>query len=283
MFTIHYLSLLTLSEPSLQPLPSSFYYLNLGVGDARVRKNRQRIMKLLVVGATGRSGLMFVESALHDGHHITAVVRTEPAVPNTLSSNTKLIGTGASSEVLSGQEALAVAPPHAEVISHANLTVVVANIKSEDALAALLPGHDAVVATLGAWPEDGKSFTLHQDSARAYAPAMNVCGVKRLLVCFGMGVLFPRPGPEATGVFEVMRRDMFVALDEMTQHDLDFTIWCPPDFPHGPRSEDYTEAIGKPAGDPSGSVTTGMVADAMCKELIANRYSKQLVGIASGK
>lgn len=236
--------------------------------------------RVLCIGATGRSGLMFVESALSDGHLVTAVVRSEPSNgPNTLSSNQTIVGTGASSEVLSGQPAEPQAPPHAEVIQHTNLTVVVADLKSEKELAALLPGHDVVVVTLGGWPEKGKPFTLHQDVARAYAPAMQASGVSRLFVCFGMGLLFPPPEEGATGVFDILRIDMFAALDLMQRHELEYTIWCPGDFPHGPRSEAYVEAIGEPPS--KRSVTTGMVADAMCKELRENKYSKQRVGIAS--
>lgn len=236
--------------------------------------------RVLCIGATGRSGLMFVESSLSDGHSVTAVVRKEPSSgPNTLSSNQTIVGTGASSEVLSDKPGEHLAAPHAEVIAHPNLTVVVGDLQSEEALAALLPGHDVVVVTFGGWPTEGKPFTLHSDVARAYAPAMKASGVSRLFVCFGMGLLFPPPEEGATGVFKILQKDMFAALEIMEQHELDYTIWCPGDFPHGPRSDEYVEAVGKPPS--MNNVTTGMLVDAMCKELKENKYPKQRMGIVS--
>ena len=36
-------------------------------------------MKFLVLGATGRTGVLFVEKALDQGHHVTALVRRADA------------------------------------------------------------------------------------------------------------------------------------------------------------------------------------------------------------
>ena len=207
---------------------------------------------------------------------MTAVLRREPKEANTLSSNQVLVGTGASSEIGSGVAQLT--PPHAEMICHPNLNTVVADLQSEEAFAELIKGMDAVVVTLGAWPEPGKRFTLHQDITRAYAPAMKKAGVSRVLICYGMGLLFPPKPPGGTDPISILQVDMWAAFDTIKELDLDYTIWCPGDFPHGPRSTAYEVAAGKP---PSfGTVDTGMVADSMLSELVEPRYSRQRVGIA---
>jgi len=39
-------------------------------------KGRFVIMNILILGATGRVGSQIVNHALHDGHHVTVLVRT---------------------------------------------------------------------------------------------------------------------------------------------------------------------------------------------------------------
>eukprot|EP00615_Pteridomonas_danica_P012723 CAMPEP_0114351578 /NCGR_PEP_ID=MMETSP0101-20121206/17304_1 /TAXON_ID=38822 ORGANISM="Pteridomonas danica, Strain PT" /NCGR_SAMPLE_ID=MMETSP0101 /ASSEMBLY_ACC=CAM_ASM_000211 /LENGTH=319 /DNA_ID=CAMNT_0001491555 /DNA_START=84 /DNA_END=1040 /DNA_ORIENTATION=+ len=247
-------------------------------------------LKILCIGGTGRLGLVFIENALLDGHIVTAVVRSSPQIPNTLSSNQTIIGTGASSEVLSSNsednQKDKTILPHSEIIQHKNLTVIQNDIKNVDEMTILMQGHDIIVVTLGAWPKenDEKPFTLHQDAAKAYAPAMKTCGIKRLFVCFGMGLLFPRKEDNdrssPDNVFSILQKDMFKAYDIMNEFNLDYSIWCPGDFPHGPRNNQYIESVGKAPDNMHASVTTGMVADSMCKELIANKFIKQKIGIA---
>ena len=73
-------------------------------------------MKLLILGATGRTGRLVTEKALSRGHDVTAFVRTPS---------------------LQARE---------------RLTIVVGDPRRIEDLSAVLPGHDAVVSCLGKPP-----------------------------------------------------------------------------------------------------------------------------------
>ena len=47
---------------------------------AKDRSNREPVMKLFVIGATGRTGEEIVQQALARGHHVTAFVRSPETV-----------------------------------------------------------------------------------------------------------------------------------------------------------------------------------------------------------
>ena len=68
-------------------------------------------MKVALIGATGFVGSQLLNEALSRGHEVTAIVRRPERLPE-----------------------------------HANLTAKQADIMDVDALAALLPGHEAVIA-----------------------------------------------------------------------------------------------------------------------------------------
>lgn len=74
-----------------------------------------------------------------------------------------------------------------------------------------------------------------------------------------------------------IRRDMRRLWDLILKANLNYTIWCPANFPSGPRSTDYKESKATFIGD---TVTTGMVVDSIVKELKNNQYQKCRVGIA---
>lgn len=44
-----------------------------------IRSRKRTIMKFLVLGATGRTGVLFVKKALDQGHQVTALVRRADA------------------------------------------------------------------------------------------------------------------------------------------------------------------------------------------------------------
>lgn len=72
-------------------------------------------MRLFVLGATGGTGTAFVAQALAADHEVTAFVRS----PDKMAQN------------------------------DTRLTVKAGDPRREDALVAALPGHDAVISTLG--------------------------------------------------------------------------------------------------------------------------------------
>ena len=51
-----------------------------------------------------------------------------------------------------------------------------------------------------------------------------------------------------------VRRDMRRVWDLIVKNDINYTIWCPANFPSGPIDEDYTTLKNTYVGD---TVTTG--------------------------
>lgn len=251
----------------------------------------QTSKKIFLVGGTGRTGLLVAQGALADGHSVTAIVRREPKIPGTLAVTAQISGGGSSAEIYSGEKKDAPSDgqqaAHEDVVGpHEKLTVIVADFTVE-ALTPIMAGHDLVIAIVGAWPKpEDKIMTTYSDPARAYIGAMKANGVSRYFTCFGAGFLgeqdkIPKEWQDSDNlemnVINKVRRDMRVVWDLVLEADLDFSIWCPANFPSGPRSADYITGANQFVG---GEVTTGMVADCMIKEIQENKFSKTRVGIA---
>lgn len=116
-------------------------------------------MRLFVIGATGRIGREILHLALRRGHRITAFVRSP--------------------------QKLAPTP---------GLTIVAGDPLDPTSLAAALPGHDAVLSSIGPHPREAfRPSTLLTDSARATIQAMHTAGVDRLAIV-SAAVLFPQKG-----------------------------------------------------------------------------------------
>lgn len=109
-------------------------------------------MKIAVVGSTGRTGLAFVQQALHAGHDVTALART----------------------------------PSALSLTHERLRVAQADVLTSTDLAAIFEGHDAVVVSLGGAERDDNS-TRSEGTKRVLA-AMKTANVDRILVVSTAGV-----------------------------------------------------------------------------------------------
>ncbi len=117
-------------------------------------------MKILLLGANGRTGREILQRALLEGDTVTAVVRAEDRLSD---------------------------------VRHERVLVRVGNPCDPDALEPLLPGHDVVVSVLGPrWPSKAAA-SIYPDSAAAIVEAMQRSDVERLLVT-SSGLLFPEPG-----------------------------------------------------------------------------------------
>src|SRR5205814_2611470 len=81
----------------------------------RDRNSRDVVMKLFVIGATGRTGEEIVQQALARGHYVTAFVRSPKAVD----------------------------------FRHERLGVLEGNVTNEEQLSEATQNHDAVVSALG--------------------------------------------------------------------------------------------------------------------------------------
>ncbi|MFK3650485.1 NAD(P)-dependent oxidoreductase [Lysobacter enzymogenes] len=158
-------------------------------------------MNIVLIGATGYVGRAVLEEALNRGHRVTAVARNVDALP-----------------------------------AHAGLTAKAASIGGDPAaLAALLRGHEAVIASFnaGGW----KNPNLRADTVAGYAQivaAAKQAGVPRLLVVGGAGSLEIAPGQqvldqpgfpdEYRGGAEAMRDVLNTLRDE---RELDWSFLSP--------------------------------------------------------
>ena len=148
-------------------------------------------MNLLVLGATGRTGLLVVEQALAAGHKVTALVRS----------------------------------PEKVTIRNSNLRVVAGRATDAEDVAQAMAGADAVISALGG---DGSVIA---DSARAIVEAAHRTGLKRVVLLSSflveqgrMGVLFRL----LTGVAQSsMIQDKNTGEDLLRQSDLEWTIAYP--------------------------------------------------------
>lgn len=108
-------------------------------------------MKLIVFGATGGTGQQVVQQALAQGHAVTAFVRN----------------------------------PAKFGVSHPNLRVVQGDVMDPVSVERAMPGHDAVLAALGAPARDkGK---VRSEGTRNIIRAMETTGVRRLVCQTSLG------------------------------------------------------------------------------------------------
>ncbi|MBI5908346.1 MAG: SDR family oxidoreductase [Betaproteobacteria bacterium] len=168
-------------------------------------------MKLLVLGATGATGLQIVTQALERAHEVTAFVRD----------------------------------PDKLAISDRRLRVVTGNIlDNARAVAEAVRGQDAVISALGVG-NSRKSFNIISRSMRAIVPAMESHGVRRLIFVSAFGVgetrrdvpLVPRI------VQRLLLADVFAdkkaSEDDLRRSGLDWTLVYPVILTNGPRTAKY--------------------------------------------
>jgi putative NADH-flavin reductase len=109
-------------------------------------------VKLLVVGASGRTGRLVVEQALGHGHEVTAFIRDSARF----------------------------------AMSHERLRVVVGDATAPATFAPALEGQDAVVSILGA--SHGSPPAVLADGAANLVRAMTARGIMRLVIVSAAGV-----------------------------------------------------------------------------------------------
>jgi putative NADH-flavin reductase len=113
-------------------------------------------MNLVILGATGRTGLLLVRQALDAGHHVTAYVRKNGDLP-----------------------------------AHPDLTVMLGPLGDAAAMTAAFTGADAVVSCLGPAATPAVAFqrhTLMTDTLPVVLSSMGTAGVGKLVVLSALGV-----------------------------------------------------------------------------------------------
>ena len=110
-------------------------------------------MKIVVFGASGRTGLLTVFQALEKGHHVTAFARNTASV----------------------------------TIQHKNLQLIQGDILEYEKVKKAVEGQDVAISTLGV--ESRKYTTVLSDGTANIILAMNELNVKRFICMSSVGIL----------------------------------------------------------------------------------------------
>jgi putative NADH-flavin reductase len=201
-------------------------------------------MRLLVVGATGRTGQKVTEQALSRGHNVTALVRRPSLEP-------------------------------AE-----GLSIVIADPCNTKELIPALAGQDAVISCLG--QRTGGSPWLVRDAAVAMLEATQKAGVRRYVIVSG-ALLFPSRNLLVLLLKRIMAdklADARAMEHAVSASNTDWTIVRPPRLREGDRSKGYRiEAGVHPVL--TWDLQFRDLADCLLDLAENEKYLRQVIGVAS--
>lgn len=203
-------------------------------------------MRLFVLGATGKTGREIVDLGLSRGHEVTAFVRS----PRKLEPR-------------------------------AGLRVVAGDPLDATALAARMPGHDAVLFAIGAPPREAlRPSTLMAEAAASTVAAMTTSGLSRIALV-SAAVLFDEPGLYYAFFQWLLRhhaRDLSTMEAIVSASSLSFTVARPPRLVHSPEIA-YRTAVGR-MPEHSRVASFRAVAAFMLDAVEKNDHLRGVVGIA---
>lgn len=207
-------------------------------------------MRILVLGASGRTGLQVVDQALGHGHDVTALVRD----------------------------------PGGFTVEHPRLSVVAGDARDAAAVQSAVEGQDAVISALGSRGE--RPVTVYSDGIANAIRAMAARDVRRLVVCSAGGAggrqnELPLPvrlfmmSPGMKAIYEDLER----MEGDVMLSDLDWTIVRPAGLTDGPLTGRYRAVPGSVV--PKGTrISRADVAALMLKCATTQLYSRMAVAVA---
>lgn len=207
-------------------------------------------MKLILFGATGSTGRCLLEQALAGGHSVVAMVRT----------------------------------PVKLQLEHPNLQVLRGDVLKQQAVeAAITPGADAVLSTLGVRKLFLPTRVL-SEGMRNIVAAMQKAGVRRLIVesSYGVGERGVTLGWElaAATVLRGIYQDKEREDDIIRQSGLDWTVVRPPRLTNGARTGHYHAGLDLKLPF-SAKIARHDVADFMLRQITDTTYLRKFVVVAS--
>jgi putative NADH-flavin reductase len=207
----------------------------------------ENTMKIIIFGASGRTGREVLKQALEAGHLVTAFVRT-PSKVN---------------------------------MQHPNLRMAQSDVMNAVAVERAIAGQDAVISTLG--PTRPPVPRMMETAARNILTAMSKHGVRRLIATTGAGVRQPEDQPKLMdtiiGVLlnllahEVIR-DSAESVRLIQSSDLDWTIVRFPRLMDGPHTGKYR--VGYVSKESSTQFSRADGADFIRKELTEKNWLRKL-------
>jgi len=206
-----------------------------------LRQNDRRI-RLLVIGATGRTGRLLVEQALGRGHQVTAFVRHT-----------------------------------ASLMAAPNLDIAVGDPRRADQLTGALPGHDVAVSILG--HTSAGDATILCDAAAAMLAAMERTGVSRTIVV-SQALAFPSANPIVVLLTWVLARTLADSLAmerRVRSAAVDWTIVRPPMLRSGGAPRGYRVHPNEIGG--RWSMQRADLATFLLDEAENGEYRRTIVGV----
>lgn len=203
-------------------------------------------MKIVQLGANGRTGREVVRLALEAGDSVTGLVRSADSLGD---------------------------------IKHDRLQVHVGNVCAPEFLKTFLPGHDAVVSTLGPRTPTKSACTIYSASAAAIVEAMQATGLRRVLAT-STALLFPAT-KFLDHVVRLIARNNFDAAGLMEERirgaDLDWTL-ARSGFLTDADQRGYRKAVGA-MPDGGGSISRSALAEFLFTELKQSEHVGDVVGL----
>ncbi len=208
------------------------------------------VLRLLVVGASGRTGVHVVEQALGHGHDVTAFVRD-------------------AADASAARD---------------GLRVVAGDVADPTALARAVEGQDAVISVLA--PGRGEAPRIYADGTANLVRVMTAQGIDRLVVASAAGMGgHKRELPlryQALLMLPRLRRD-YAAMEDMEGDvilsDLDWTIVRAAALSNRSRTGHYRVVEGPVV--PGGTrIARGDLAALLLKCAETDRYARQVVAVA---
>lgn len=203
-------------------------------------------MRLAILGATGGIGRLLIDSALEQGHDLTAFVRSPQRITR----------------------------------RHPKLRVIGGNLFNADQMAGAIRGSEAVLSAFG--PVVMRPTHQRRDFGRTLVKALRTASVDRFLHV-SSAFLFPDGGQlikmMANTIFYNITVDGRDSEAEMMQPDLRWTIVRPPRLTDGPLTGRARVVAGHlPKG--GFTVSRADVAAFMLQEAVTPQCVRQVVGIA---
>lgn len=208
-------------------------------------------MKIIVFGASGRTGRRVCRMALEHGHEVTAFIQEN----ETLDLDDK------------------------------NLHLIKGDIFNEAKVALNIQGKDAVISVIGE-PTLDVSTHVRSVGMKIIVESMEEAGVTRLVAVAGAGILDQNgvdgklimDDPDFPPAFLAVSREHLDAYNRLKASNLQWTIVCPPPIliEEGPTGHYRIEANKHPGGD---HVTYGDMAKFIVTEVEKGKYTHNRVGI----
>lgn len=208
-------------------------------------------MRIVIFGASGRTGRHLIAQALERGHAVTAFARTPGKIQT----------------------------------SHEQLRIMQGNIHDPAAVERAVEGHDVVLCALGI--NRGEPTTALAEGTRNILRAMEIHGAQRIICVSAAGFLGERAdfligkilfwyfGRYLTRLFDAMRRQ----YQELEKSAVEWVAVRPLLLDEGPRKGNYRVVMD---GIPSKGyrISTGDVAEFMLNQLVSHEYIRKAPAIA---